>query len=203
MLYFNIIYWVFLVFITINIIIFTVINICVKLFLFEMSWCVFRGMSLKNSKTFSNTASISKQQNRLFWIPSTVFYVIQNTVKTRTVFSASEKLERKFWPSGLRIAVKISVFLEQAIGEKEEKFMKKNKKRIDPDMPIGKLTEIPDFLPPPHELAKAKTIVVTTIGLDAETISFFKKEARKRGSKYQKMIREVLERYVNHYKKAA
>ena len=67
---------------------------------------------------------------------------------------------------------------EQAAGEKDKPFMKKRKK-IDPDMPIGKLTVVPDFLPPPEELAKAKT-VITTIGLDAETIAYFKREARKR-----------------------
>ncbi len=77
------------------------------------------------------------------------------------------------------------------------------KKAFDPDMPIGKLTEIPDFLPPPHELAKAKTTLIVTIGLDPETIAFFKKQAGKHGAKYQKMIREVLERYVTHYKNAA
>ena len=79
------------------------------------------------------------------------------------------------------------------------------KKIVDPDMPIGKITKVPDFLPPPEELVKAKTIIITTIGLDAETIAFFKKEAEKRGGKYQRMMREVLRRYAKHYgkKKAA
>ncbi len=70
-------------------------------------------------------------------------------------------------------------------------------------MPVGKLVEVPDFLPPPEELAKAKTKIITTIALDAETIAFFKKQAEKRGAKYQKMIREVLNHYVQYYKKAA
>ena len=69
-------------------------------------------------------------------------------------------------------------------------------------MPSENSFEVPDFLPPPEELAKAKTVVVT-IGLDAETIAFFKRQAKKRGAKYQKMIREVLSRYANHYQKAA
>ena len=76
------------------------------------------------------------------------------------------------------------------------------KRKIDPNMPVGKLIEVPDFLPPPHELAKAKTVVVT-IGLDAETIAFFKRAAKKRGAKYQRMIREVLSRYAGHFKNAA
>ena len=76
------------------------------------------------------------------------------------------------------------------------------KKRVDPDMPSDNWVEIPDFLPPPEELAKAKRIIVT-IGLDLETVNFFKKQAAKRGAKYQKMIREVLDRYAQHFKKAA
>ncbi len=70
-------------------------------------------------------------------------------------------------------------------------------------MPIGKLTQVADFLPPPSELAKARTIVTVTIGLDLETINFFKKQAEKRGAKYQRMIREVLDRYAGHYSKTA
>ncbi len=77
------------------------------------------------------------------------------------------------------------------------------KRTVDPDFPSENAVEIPNFLPPPEELAKAKTKVIITIGLDAETISFFKKQAAKRGKKYQKMIREVLERYAQYYQKAA
>ncbi|OGW84752.1 MAG: hypothetical protein A3C35_01295 [Omnitrophica bacterium RIFCSPHIGHO2_02_FULL_46_11] len=76
------------------------------------------------------------------------------------------------------------------------------KRKIDPDMPSDNSIRIPDFLPPPHELAKAKTIIIT-IGLDAKTIAFFKREAKKRGAKYQKMIRKVLSRYADHFNKAA
>ena len=81
--------------------------------------------------------------------------------------------------------------------------MKRKKREADPDMPIGRLKEVPNFLPPPHELAKIKTTVIVTIGLDPQTVLFFKKQAQKHGAKYQKMIREVLDRYVNHYNKAA
>ncbi len=81
--------------------------------------------------------------------------------------------------------------------------MKKRRKVEDPDMPSDNSFEIPDFLPPPHELANAQTLVITTIGLDLETIKFFKREAKKHGGKYQKMIREVLKRYAEHHGKAA
>lgn len=81
--------------------------------------------------------------------------------------------------------------------------MKRKKETANDDKPVGRVTEVPDFLPPPHELARAKTTVVVTIGLDPETIAFFKKEAKKNGTKYQKMIREVLHRYAHHFNNAA
>ncbi len=79
----------------------------------------------------------------------------------------------------------------------------KKKRNVDSDFPSENAVVVPDFLPPPHELAKAKTTIIVTIGLDSKTIAFFKKKAAKHGTKYQKMIREVLERYVSHYKDAA
>jgi predicted DNA binding CopG/RHH family protein len=79
--------------------------------------------------------------------------------------------------------------------------MKKRKKKreMDSDMPVGELTVIPDFLPPPSELAKAKTLI--TMNVDAETMEFFKREAKKKGGKYQRMMREVLKRYADYYGK--
>lgn len=70
-------------------------------------------------------------------------------------------------------------------------------------MPIGKLTRVKDFLPPPSEIAKARTVIRITIELDAESIKFFQEEAKKHNTKYQRMIRDVLARYVSNYKKAA
>ena len=72
----------------------------------------------------------------------------------------------------------------------------------DDDFPAGKLTQVPDFLPPPSELAKAKITVKVTIALDPSTIKFFKKEARKHNTKYQRMIRQVLDRYTERYRAA-
>lgn len=72
----------------------------------------------------------------------------------------------------------------------------------DPDFPVGKLTEVPNFLPPPHELAKARTVVKVTIALDHSSIEFFKKAAKKNKTKYQRMIREILDQYAAHYRAA-
>lgn len=76
------------------------------------------------------------------------------------------------------------------------------KKRIDQEMPIGKLTRISDFLPPPEQLVVRDGNVKVTIGLRKSSVDFFKREAGKHHTKYQKMIREVLDKYVSHYRVA-
>ncbi len=88
-----------------------------------------------------------------------------------------------------------------ATGEREESIMKKNK-NSDYDMPIGKLTRIKDDLPAPHELAMPDDTVKITILLNRESVDFFKHEARKHRTKYQKMIRELLDKYVSRYRAA-
>ena len=72
----------------------------------------------------------------------------------------------------------------------------------DPDFPVGKLTPVPDFLPPPSELAKAPRLVRVTIELDHDSILFFQKQAEKHKTKYQRMIREVLGRYAARFRAA-
>lgn len=86
-----------------------------------------------------------------------------------------------------------------ATGEKDENFMKKRTKDKYHDMPIGKLIEIPNFLPPPDQLVPPGKIVKVTISLDQKSLLFFKDMAEKLGTKYQRMIREVLRRYVANY----
>ena len=57
-----------------------------------------------------------------------------------------------------------------------------------------------DFLPPPEELIRKEPKVKITITLNSGSIDFFKKHARKNNVKYQVMINEVLDRYVQKYK---
>ena len=77
------------------------------------------------------------------------------------------------------------------------------KKTRDPDMPIGKLIRIKDFLPPPDQLIFPEQTVKVTIALNRSTVDFFKKQAGKNKVKYQRMIREVLDRYTGQYRRAA
>jgi len=73
------------------------------------------------------------------------------------------------------------------------------KKKIDRDMPIGKVKIIEDFLPPPSQLAFPLDTVRVTISLSKPSVDFFKKQARKYHTKYQRMIREVVTRYAAHH----
>ena len=72
-------------------------------------------------------------------------------------------------------------------------------RRRDPDMPAGKLTEIKDFLPPPSELVFPKDTVKVTINLSLASLVFFKREAKKHHTKYQRMIRAVVDNYAGRY----
>lgn len=67
------------------------------------------------------------------------------------------------------------------------------------DMPVGQLKRVEDVLPPPEELATPEATVKVTIALTKRSIDFFKREARKHRSKYQKMIRDLVDRYASHY----
>jgi predicted DNA binding CopG/RHH family protein len=62
--------------------------------------------------------------------------------------------------------------------------------------PIEELEVIEDFLPAPEELAFSEETVKVTIALSQESIDFFKAEARKHNTKYQKMIRRLLDAYT-------
>ena len=68
------------------------------------------------------------------------------------------------------------------------------------DEDIGEVQVIPDFLPPPEELAFREDTVKVTIVLSNESVEFFKKEAKKHITQYQKMIRRLLDVYSRSYK---
>jgi predicted DNA binding CopG/RHH family protein len=73
------------------------------------------------------------------------------------------------------------------------------KKTEDLNMPIGKLTRVKDFLPPPAELVATEKTVKVTIALKKKSVEFFKHKAGQYHTKYQKMIRELLDKYAMQY----
>jgi predicted DNA binding CopG/RHH family protein len=71
------------------------------------------------------------------------------------------------------------------------------------DEPLGKLKVIRDFLPPPEQLVLKENKVKITISLSRSSIDFFKEEAKRNRTSYQKMIRRVIDSYASHYQKSA
>ena len=69
--------------------------------------------------------------------------------------------------------------------------------------PVGELKAVRDFLPSPDRLALKEENVKITISLKRSSIAFFKAQAKKHKTSYQKMIRELVDRYASHYKKSA
>ena len=64
---------------------------------------------------------------------------------------------------------------------------------------VGKMKRMTGFLPPPEKLAMSEETVKVTIALTKRSLEFFKQEARKHRSKYQKMIRELVDKYASYY----
>ena len=77
------------------------------------------------------------------------------------------------------------------------------KKYDDPDMPIGKIRHVKDDLPSPAELAKSMQMVRVTIILSKPSVDFFKRQANKYHTKYQRMMREALDQYATRHQLAS
>ena len=64
---------------------------------------------------------------------------------------------------------------------------------------IGKVEIVADFLPSPEELVFKEDTIKVTLNLSKSSIDFFKDLAKKHGSQYQKVIRNLLDNYTSHY----
>lgn len=63
--------------------------------------------------------------------------------------------------------------------------------------PLGKVQIVSDFLPSPAELAYREEGVKVTLALSRKSIEFFKSEAAKHQTQYQRMIRRLIDAYVD------
>ena len=95
----------------------------------------------------------------------------------------------------------LSAFTAPDIGGKERRYMK-NKIKYS-DEPMGKLKVVNDFLPPPEQLVLKEDNVKVTIALKKSSVEYFKKEAKKHHTSYQKMIRQLVDWYTSHQQKSA
>ncbi len=64
------------------------------------------------------------------------------------------------------------------------------------DEPIGNVGMVADMLPSPEDLAFKEDTVKVTISLSKTSVDFFKQEAKKHDTKYQQMIRRLLDVYA-------
>ena len=77
----------------------------------------------------------------------------------------------------------------------------KTKKKINyTDEPLGEIRIVDDFLPSPENLAFKESNVKVTITLSKASVDFFKNEAKKHHTQYQKMIRRLLDVYTEHHR---
>jgi len=65
------------------------------------------------------------------------------------------------------------------------------------DEPLGEIKIVPGFLPSPAELAFREESVKVTISLSKKSVEFFKGEASKHHTQYQRMIRQLLDTYAD------
>jgi hypothetical protein len=67
------------------------------------------------------------------------------------------------------------------------------------DEPLGKLKVVADFLPAPKDLVFREEGVKVTLALSKRSVEFFKREAAKHNTQYQRMIRRLLDAYAEHH----
>ncbi len=79
------------------------------------------------------------------------------------------------------------------------------KKTIYEDAPdeigeaIRKSKTVKDFLPKPEDLVVRENTVRVTMNLSRQSIEFFKKESKRLGVPYQKMIKNLIDMYAEKY----
>ena len=64
------------------------------------------------------------------------------------------------------------------------------------DQPIGELSLVDDFLPPPSQLIPQEETVQITFSLNKKTIAFYQKQAKEKGMSYQTLIRNLIDDYA-------
>ena len=64
---------------------------------------------------------------------------------------------------------------------------------------LGDVRVVKDFLPRPEDLAVRAETVKVTLSLTRRSVEFFKEEAGKQHTQYQRMIRHLLDEYAPRY----
>jgi hypothetical protein len=67
------------------------------------------------------------------------------------------------------------------------------------DEPPGRLRVVPDFLPAAEDLVFREEGIKVALSLSKRSVEFFKREAAKHNTQYQRMIRRLLDPYAEHH----
>jgi hypothetical protein len=67
------------------------------------------------------------------------------------------------------------------------------------DEPLGKLRVVPNLLPAPKDLVFREEGIKVTLALSKRSVEFFKREAAKHNTQFQRMIRRLLDAYAEHH----
>ena len=76
-----------------------------------------------------------------------------------------------------------------------------SKRTSEADFPIGQLRRIKDILPPPEQLVVPEETMKVTLLLSKSSIRFFKQKAAQHRTKYQRMLRVLVDRYAEQFSK--
>jgi len=92
---------------------------------------------------------------------------------------------------------KLNVIKESQVEYRPDK--DRIKKPLYTNEQIGKINIVKDFLPAPEELVLKDTNIKVTLNLSKTSVDFFKALAEKNKSQYQKVIRNLLDRYTQNF----
>ncbi|MGH8676074.1 MAG: hypothetical protein ACREVG_17435, partial [Burkholderiales bacterium] len=120
-------------------------------------------------------------------------------VRPRSGTTASAGSGTGSLPSDSLTATTLFGSMELDTGAKESESM--NEKIRYTNEPLGDVEVVPDFLPRPEDLVFRDEGVKVTIALSKRSVEFFKSEAQKHNTQYQRMIRRLLDSYAEHHTK--
>jgi uncharacterized DUF497 family protein/predicted DNA binding CopG/RHH family protein len=152
-----------------------------------------------------NRINIEKHQVS-FYKAQKVFYDLNRIILKDIEHSNSEnrffclgKVEQHILTVRFTIRGNSIRILGAGFGEKGEKFMTKKIRYTKGE--IGKVEIINDFLPSPKELVLKKESVKVTLVLSKDSVDFFKSQALNHHVPYQRMIKNLLDKYADSHKK--
>ncbi len=158
-------------------------------------------MRKKTEKIKRSMVFLLVSPNVLFLILAVSLQKISVIVPVRNDSTVWAKSTTRSSPFDSRTEAMSFASMVPGTGEKGERFMKtKIKYTVEP---MGEPKIVRDFLPPPEQLALKEEKVKITISFSKSSLDFFKREAKRNRTSYQKMIRGVVDFYASHYQKGA